>query len=417
MTSLHSKSLVRKLLGITGLRLVGAAATFVFSLLIARVLEVEDAGRMFWLVAVTSFLAVAARAGLDKGFIKAGAQLAQTHQPLLAASLVLRKYAPYLFISSLLFGLLLLGYGAWLDRILDWRENFLALTIAIPAIFGITLTILGSSAAIGCGLIRRGTLLASPVPACMSLFVLGAAWLVGLPLSIVTFSVAYAAGWLFSAAVLFLTSSRQKGKASDCVNDHRSTETTWFAAIGISNTIEQWAPALIAGALLSPADSANFALCARLVAVVQLIMVSATTTYAHMYASASSAEIRLLVKKAVRSLTLVGLPVIAILFFFAPVALSIFGRDFSDAQDLLRIMLLGQVLNMVLGTFSVLLMMRNHVAAVAKAFLASSAIQIVLAIVAGHIGSAELLAASSVATVAVHTITCLFIYLRTIRQF
>lgn len=417
MRSPNSIALIKRLLGITGLRLAGAGATFLFSFLIARLLSAEDAGRMFWAIAVTSFLAVVARLGLDKGFLKAGAQLSQSYAPQLAAMMVLRKYRSVILGFSLALTALLALYGLQIDTTLGWHQNALALVIAGLAIPGISLTIVGSSATIGSGLVRRGTTLASLTPAFVALTLLSVAWMAGAPINLFTFSASYSAGWLLSAAILLSPNPRAGSQPVATVDRSTwSAETVWFAIIGISNTIEQWAPALIAGALLSPLDSANFALCARLIAVVQLIMVAATSTYAHMYAAANPDSLDALVRKAVRSLLIVGTPVIGGLFLLAPAALSVFGATFAAADGILRIMLFGQIINMGMGTFSVLLMMRSRVKTVALAFLASSLAQILVALLAAHMGSVRMLAASSVMAIAVHSVTCFVIYLRGARQ-
>jgi Membrane protein involved in the export of O-antigen and teichoic acid len=412
----HLDLLLRRLAGVTGIRVAGAGATFIFSLLVARTLDAEDAGRVYWAIAATSLLAVIARGGLDKGFMRSAAIISSSQSDTAAAAVVTRRFIPYVSTAAVTLTLTLLGYAAWIDSTLGWTQNFVALAIVSTAIVGSSISVLAGSAAIGAGLSVRGTLLAAPAAAIVSLGIAVAVLLLTEIRSLTLFCSAYACGWTGSAIAAFFLQQRYYPALERTATPQGASETGWFALVGVANTLEQWAPTLISGSMLSPSAAADFALCSRLVAVIQLIMVSATAAYAHMYATAHSRELDILVGKAVRSLALVGIPLIAALAIFAPQVLGIFGPEFVRADNLLRIMLIGQAVNIGAGTFSVVLMMRGHVSVVAKAFCSASIVQVALALYGAQQGREEFIAITCVITVAIHSSWCLWAYLRMIRK-
>lgn len=409
-------SLLSKLLGVTGFRILGAGCTFGFTFLAARLLPLDEAARVLWLIATTSFLGMLARGGLDKGFISSAATATKEVPANTAAIIVIRKHLPYLVVSGASLSLLLLAYGYWGKSALRWREAYEVLLVGAPAVAAVAITMLGSSANIGSGLVARGTLLGSPAPALIAILGVVALWLSGKPLTSLDFCLTYTAGWTLTAILTVHQSSGAKSRtraASD--QNPPPLRAGWFSAIGIANTLEQWAPAIIAGSLMSASTSAGFVLCARLVSVIQLLMVSATAAYANMYATASPERLAEVVRKAVISVSLIGVPAIVLLFVFAELALSIFGAEYLDAARILRIMLIGQLFNVALGAFSVVLMMRGVVAPVAKIFIVSCGFQIAMALVAAHKNSPDLLAISTVVAILVHTASSYVVY-RTLKS-
>ncbi|MDV6187999.1 hypothetical protein RYH75_01825 [Stenotrophomonas geniculata] len=409
--------MLSRLLGISGMRGVGAVFTFLVSLLVGRLLDIDDAGRVLWAIAATSLLAVFARAGLDKAFMKLGAVESRSTDARSAAGLVIAAYGLRIVVGAVALAILLVAYGAWLDSTMHWDANLLCLAILSIAIAGIALANAAGTAAIGSGAAVHGTATISVLPSAIALAALA---ILLFPLayapSALIFSIAYTGGWLLAAAFAILTLRPPASGPKSAKVRIAEGETRPFAVIGMSNTLEQWLPTFIAGIFLSSADAAGFALSARLVAIIQLLMVSATSVYARTYATTSIKDLRGVAASASRSISLIGLPAIILLFIFAPQALSIFGPEYSQSSTLLRILLLGQAANMVMGTFSVALIMHNQVSRVAGIFAASSAIQLAVALTAAYIGSATLLAASSVAAVLIHTTACAFTVARITRS-
>lgn len=410
-------SMLSKLIGISGMRGVGAVFTFLVSFLVGRLLDIDDAGRVLWAIAATSLLAVFARAGLDKAFMKLGAVESRRMDARSAAGMVISAYGIRIILGAAALALLLVAYGAWIDSTMHWRANLLCLATLSIAIVGIALANTAGTAAIGSGAAVHGTATISVLPSAVALAVLGILLFpLGYAPSALVFSIAYTGGWLLAAAFAILTLRTQASGLNGTKARIAKCETRPFAVIGMSNTLEQWLPTFIAGIFLSASDAAGFALSARLVAIIQLLMVSATSVYARTYATTSISDLRAVAAGASRRISLIGLPAIILLFICAPQALSIFGPEYSQSSTLLRILLLGQAANMAMGTFSVALIMHNQVSRVAEIFASSSVIQLVVALTAACIGSATLLAASSVAAVLIHTTACAFTVARITRS-
>lgn len=395
--------MLSKLIGISSLRALGAILTFAFSVMIARMLDPGDAARMFWAIAATSLLGVLARGGLDKGFMKLGATCAPSHSYRQSVGQLLGVYALPIGGASLIMGLALWIYGAGFNDILLWETQLEGLAILCSAIIGISIANTAGTILIGAGANIVGTLLISVVPAATALLVVAACVALGTKPSLLAFATAYAAGWITSALLSLLLFTKRE---SDQSNENRvaplQNESKWFALIGLSNTLEQWLPAIVAGMFLSANDAAGFALSARLVAVVQLLMVSATSVYASIYARTERAELFNTVKNATISICALGIPAIAVLYALAPFALRIFGNEYEASTHLLRILLLGQGVNLFLGTYSVALIMHHNASSAARIFTVSALMQMAVASVAATCGSSTVLAASSVAAICTH---------------
>jgi O-antigen/teichoic acid export membrane protein len=131
--------------------------------------------------------------------------------------------------------------------------------------------------------------------------------------------------------------------------------------IGLGSVLIGWIEMM---ALSQWSDSRSIALfnaALRVAAVISLplliINLVAAPRYAALYATHRLAELRLLVRKVIALSFLFGLPLLLIVVFFGGRVLQIFGPQFVAASLSLRVISIGQLINLLTGPVIYLLMM------------------------------------------------------------
>lgn len=82
--------------------------------------------------------------------------------------------------------------------------------------------------------------------------------------------------------------------------------------------------------------------------------------FASLYADGNHKELAILVRRSTKYMTLFCLPVSLILFAFAGFWLSFFGKEFEQAEAILRILIVAQFINVATGAVGFLLNMTGH---------------------------------------------------------
>lgn len=102
----------------------------------------------------------------------------------------------------------------------------------------------------------------------------------------------------------------------------------------------------------------------RLVTLIVIPLIAANTVFAPrfaaLYARNDISGLQSVAQKATRELTFWGIPLILIMAFFPSLILSIFGPEFVAGSTILRIMLIGQAVNLLTGSVGYILMMTGH---------------------------------------------------------
>jgi O-antigen/teichoic acid export membrane protein len=77
----------------------------------------------------------------------------------------------------------------------------------------------------------------------------------------------------------------------------------------------------------------------------------------------------------------VTLPLFFLIFLFSPMILSIYGPEFKDADLILKILAIGQLINVSTGSVGYLLMMSGHEKLLRNAAVLSACVSLVLNLV------------------------------------
>lgn len=142
---------------------------------------------------------------------------------------------------------------------------------------------------------------------------------------------------------------------------HSSMPLLWVSLI---NLLLTYASTFMLGIWGTTSEVGIFGVVSRISLLINLIIVAVTSIagpkFAELYIQKDQQALRALAKNSTKLMTYLGLPIL-LLFFIAPTAiLRIFGSEFTLGATALRILSVGQLVNLVTGATAYLLMMTGH---------------------------------------------------------
>lgn len=413
--------LFRQLIGVSSLRAIGAACTFLTTILAGRVLGNDAAGTYFWAISFTSIISSISRLGLDKAFIRIGGVLNVRTEHI---SRGIFKFSKLSIVLSLALSTLSLIYFYSLSQATHSKIDTTTTTLIIITPALISITVIRGSLELGRGNILRGTLAISFIPSFTALSLSIFLFLLTKIEFLTALLFSSLTGWL--TAYLFLSYSLIRKKRINTNHPETCSQIaeiqSWksslvfFGIIGLANCMEQWLPTLVSGIFFLPSHTAEFGAASRIIGVFQMIMASAGAAFSHRYISASQSEILRIFKKSTLSIIITTTPALFLIAISGPYILDIFGKDFREGTKILEILLAAQLFNIAFGSTAVILMMRGHVQVIAKIFGTTLAFHLAASFFSGYIGSPVILASSSAITTILQSLLSAYafkkIYLR-----
>lgn len=125
-----------------------------------------------------------------------------------------------------------------------------------------------------------------------------------------------------------------------------------------------WGGQFISGAYVTPASLAQFAIAQRTSLLISFILIAVNLVSAPRFAAYYNAneinKLKKYVKTTTRLLIVISIPLVIIVFVFAPQIMALFGKGFKSGAILLRILAIGQLISMMSGSVGYLLMMTGH---------------------------------------------------------
>jgi O-antigen/teichoic acid export membrane protein len=151
--------------------------------------------------------------------------------------------------------------------------------------------------------------------------------------------------------------------------------------ITLSNT---WTPHLILGAYVESDQIAMLSNAHKTASLVGFLLLAITSaaapTYAAMYSRNELAGLKQFVARVNGIVIVATTPLLVLLFAFSEEILSVFGSEFTQAAWLLRILVIGQVVNAVAGSVNYLLIMSGNERPLRNTIALSGALGLVLSI-------------------------------------
>ncbi|WP_026970989.1 oligosaccharide flippase family protein [Aliagarivorans marinus] len=151
----------------------------------------------------------------------------------------------------------------------------------------------------------------------------------------------------------------------------------------IMGQLTQWVGQIAAGAYVSSSEVALLAVAQRTAMLTSFILIAVNMVvaprFSALHAKGESQKIRSLTRLSVRWMLIVALPVFAVMLLLPERLLSLFGPEFSAGYWYLRILAVGQLVNVATGSVAYLLAMSGNERDLRNAALFSGMLAVVLA--------------------------------------
>lgn len=349
------------------LKIVGAAAAFAFNVMLARMLGLEGSGIFFLALTVVTVVGVLSRAGLDNTVVRFTA----AHSSIgdwTAVNGVYARSIGIVLVTSIVATAALLLAAPWLAvEVFSKHEavpviRWMSLSIMPAAVFSLHAEMLKGLKRVGMTIFVQNIL---PWSLCLlGLLMLGAG----------TGPSGVAAAYFFSAvltavaAVVFwrrvgalLGFNRIKGFFSASKIFASCVPLFWASAM---NLVINWASFFFLSVWGTKAELGLFGAASRTAMLMSFILVAvnsiAAPKFADLYHKGDMDGLGSIARSSAGMLTVLSLPVLAVLLIFPSYVMSIFGEGFTDGAIVLSILAVGQFVNVATGSVGNLLVMSGN---------------------------------------------------------
>jgi len=174
----------------------------------------------------------------------------------------------------------------------------------------------------------------------------------------------------------------------------KSSSALWIVAI--MQQMVTWSGQFIAGIFNTPQELAHLAVARNtsmlITFILQAVGFVSAPRFANMYNEKKMSQLKRYVQNTTRLMVAVSLPLILFIWIFPDFIMSLFGKGFTGGIWYLRVLALGQFINVITGSTGYLLTMSGHEKDMRNITIISGIMAIVLALILnpifGAIGSA-----------------------------
>ncbi|VEP16059.1 Membrane protein involved in the export of O-antigen and teichoic acid [Hyella patelloides LEGE 07179] len=362
------KRLVKGAAGTLGLRIAATGLNFLTSILLARLLGASGFGVYTYAFTWTQLLSLGATLGLDKLIVREVAVYKTKSSWNLMRGLL--NWANQIaLITSVVLILVAIGV-AWSLNVGANSEQFLAFCLAMLIIPIDTLRNLRLAAMRGLNKIVMGLvpeLLIAPallivLVGCGYLFLgedLNAPWVILIRLVITLITLAIGMKLLYRILPDEVKKATAKYQAKTWLNSALP-----FMFMGSMYLIKSRTDILMLGAIQGAEVVGIYFAVSRGAQLIDFVTNAANTVLApniaSLYAEGKTEKIQRILTKSSRTVLLTSLPIIIGLMVFGYWYLSLFGSEFTQGQNALIVLCVGQLVNVATGSAGLLLSMTGH---------------------------------------------------------
>ncbi|WP_197463415.1 MULTISPECIES: oligosaccharide flippase family protein [unclassified Alcanivorax] len=345
-------------------RLVGALSVFFMNLVVGRMLGVEESGYFFLAFAIAVFLGTISRCGFSNVILKITSSAAPVQQWGVVSSVFWKSiffsgcFSVFVFLCVLLFSRILSVDFFSKPDIQSVLIN-IAPSILFFSIYSlISMSLQGQRKIVG------------------SVFVLNISSSFILAVFCIGFSVESAAdaAYFYSLSTfitmllgfsILLASGCSKFSTVNSLpfSDIWKTAKPLWVVI-IMNQVIQWSGQFIAGVYIEPDQVAQLAVAQRTAMLTSFVLVAINLVvapkFALLYSMNDIAGLRRVAVLSVKLTIVAAMPIVAIMLVFPEFIMGFFGEEFSSGSIYLRILVLGQFVNVITGSVTYLLMMSGY---------------------------------------------------------
>lgn len=382
-----------------GLKVLGAALTFGFNVLVARLLGVEGAGLYFMAFSITVIGSVVGRLGLNNALVRFIASHAAKNQ-WIEVNGVHDLGLKMAFAASFLLSISMFLFADWAASNV-FQEADLAdpLRWMSLAILPYSLVVLNASSLKGIKKFRDAMFVDGVgVPFIAILIVVPLAQMAG----VVGVAWSYLVAMTIVAIIGIRAWNRSSQKAEQKDSVKYPAKALWesckplMAVSLMSAAIIPWSPIFLLGIWKGADEVGLYGAATRLAMLVSFVLIAANSVlsskFAELYAKGELEAMASLARRAAAILSILVSPVFVLLVFYNEEMMTLYGAEFAAGGSMLAILLLGQGVNVLTGSVNSILMMTGNEKAVKNIAIVSGGLQIAFLLVLiplwGGIGAA-----------------------------
>ncbi|MGF1737304.1 polysaccharide biosynthesis C-terminal domain-containing protein [Photobacterium satsumensis] len=362
-------------------KVFSAAGAFFLNLLVARHLGAEESGYFFLSMTIVLLLSVIGRLGTDNAIVRFVATfMADKDNEQIARfyGLLIRIIVPVLFLSSFT----VFYFSDFVsDFIFNKPKLSQVLMIMGLSVIPLSLSQLNGFFLQGAKHVVPAMLFSSGA---MAITVLLSVLLVE-PNSAVEVAKLY----LLSSVIVFVISTLTwRSKVTKVISFRPISFSSQLTSamkslfiIMLMAQVTQWAGELMLGLWADSKDVALFATAVRTAMLTSFILISVNAIAAPKFAAAyKNNDFESIEKTAINSsklMTLMALPLIIFMLVFSEWIMGLFGDEFVEAANILRLLALGQFVNVITGSVGYLLQMTGYEAILKRNVIIASMIVLI----------------------------------------
>ena len=343
------------------IRVLGALAGFLTTVIIGQQLGAEQGGYFFWAFGLVMVLATTGRVGFDSTVVRFTGIACAERDFATVRSVLLRAMLAALACSSCIGVILYFSSSNIALRVLGEGAAQPVLACAVPAVVFVALYNLAARSLQGQ---RRPLAAIAILSICKNLALAGLLFFGDLRVA-PQVALAFSMAALITCVLGYLLALRGTVAGSSAVSWRalfHSCLPLWVIAVLAQLT--QWSGQLVAGAWVESAELAQFAVAQRCAMLVSLVLVAVNVVVAPRFAAIyHRGDMQQLERLAIRSVQLMlagATPIVVALLLYPEWFMRLFGEGFAGGAGLLRILVIGQFINIMTGSVGALLNMSGH---------------------------------------------------------
>ena len=385
-------------------RLTGSICGLVLTLVVTKFLTIEDAGRFFFSLAIVTVLGLLSSCGIGVALLRFVSSLHAENNLHCIKGLLIVGLKRVLCVSFSVLIIFLLTSGYFSSFVDEEQKTLTFLSLMILAVPFLALVQIISPVfqALNRPLISVSLLNISTQLIC-ALFLIIFYYHFSLTFNNVAVLYVVSAVITIIIAFFFLYIEKIHIHKSDLSGSSELIKSSNFLWVALfMNTTVQWSGQLIAGIYVDPSDLAGFSVSQRVSILMSFILLAinmmAAPKFSLYYKQKKFDELRNVSLFCSRLMMLIAIPIFIFIFVFSENLLSVFGGEYAESALILRVLIIGQFINLITGSVAFILNMTGHEKDMRNVVIISGSLSLALGFVMipifGVLGAAVSTAAS-----------------------
>lgn len=348
-------------------RILGAISVFFFHLVVARTLDISDAGTFFLSFSVLTVLWGISSLGMPMAIVRFVGSY-HSHENWKRIDALMYLASRRIFIASvILAGLVFILVDVFIDFLsldVNFSSTLKVMVFVIPVI---ALYNLIADAFQGIHKSIISIFLKNILTPLMTCFVLIVMLFGAYPVNIITISFVFslcAVITLMLAIYLWLNQPVFKMSFKYIKNTDFIKSSHPLFVVNLLGLLVQWSGVLIVGAFVSEEDAALFTVAQKIAMLTSFVLIAVNLVvaprFAASFASGNLKELKETAHFCSRLMLISATPVLVIMLLIPSFFLGLFGEEYKQAANLLQILVVGQFVNVATGSVGYLLNMTGH---------------------------------------------------------